>query len=149
MGFEPLPFDPRNACFCRQNCPGLTKPTSRWWLVWSTPPPSIPELGVGILAEFNFANPATNFCLWLGIDLPVGVTQVTLVLQAVPPIGGGPIARQCIAFTNVGNSVAENELTGEACDIPLNIPGRPGLDPFGGCNIFPVRWFENANDVPH
>jgi len=149
MGFEPLPFDPRSACFCRQNCASFEQPTSRWWLVWSDPPPSIPLLGVGILVEFSFGNPATNFCFFLNVNTAPGITQVTLSFEAFPPFGGGPIERQCIAFTNVGNGVAENQLTGEECAIPLNIPARPGFEIFGGCNIFPVRWFENANDVPH
>lgn len=149
MGFEPLPFDPRNACFCRQNCPSFRQPTSRWWLVWSNPPPTIPEIGTGILVEFATFDPPTQACVFAAVTLPPGAFSVSLTIVPVAPIPGPTIKRQCVAVTNVGASLAENSLDNEECNIPLNIPGVPPNDPFGGCNIFPVRWYENANDVPH
>jgi len=149
MGFEPLPFDPRNACFCRQNCPSFRQPTSRWWTVWSNPPPTIPELGTGVLVEFTQQFPIPPTCRFRAVVLPVGVTVYFFDIQPQDPIPGPTIQRTVAAFTNVGFGVARNSLDNEECNIPLNIPGVPPNDPFGGCNIFPVRWFQNANDVPH
>jgi len=149
MGFEPLPFDPRNACFCRQGCKSFRQPTSRWWTVWSDPPPSIPELGTGVLVEFDLALPAIGFCQFSAVVKPVGVLVYRLTMFPVQPIGSNEIRRNVQASTNVGTGIARNFLVNEECNIPLNIAGFPPADIFGGCNIFPVRWFENANDVPH
>jgi len=149
MGVAPLPFDPRSPCFCRQNCLGFRAPTSRWWLVWTAPPPSIPEIGTGLLVDFSVFIAFSRLCIFTGSTLPVGVNFVTLEIQPIAPIPGPTMRRQCLVSTNVGTSQARNFLDNEKCDIPLNIPGVVPNNPFGDCNIFPVRWFENANDVPH
>jgi len=149
MGFAPLPFDPRSPCFCRQNCPNHRQPTSRWWCVWTNPPPTIPELGTGVLVEFNQFFPTISLCRFSAVVLPPGVTLHNFVIQALPPIPGRLIERTVVAQTNLGTGRAQNVLDNEECNIPLNIPVRPPDIIFGGCNIFPVRWYENANDVPH
>jgi len=131
MGFEPLPFDPRASCFCHQNCPGFQRPTSRWWTVWSNPPPTIPILGVGVLVEFDLFIAVAKTCRFSAVVLPVGVLNYTFEMQPRPPQPGGLIQRTVTAITNLGPGIARNTLDNAACNIPL------------------VRWFENANDVPH
>jgi len=81
--------------------------------------------------------------------LPPGVTNYFFDIQPLFPIPGRVIERTIAAFTNLGVAVAQIALDNEKCDIPLNIPFQVGSGMFGSCNIFPVRWFENANDVPH
>jgi len=149
MGFEPLPFDPRGPCFCHQNCPSFERPTSRWWTVWSNPPPTIPELGTGVLVEFDLFLPVPATCRFSAVVLPPGVLAYSFEMAPRPPIPGPLILRTVAAITNLGPGIARNELAGEECNIPLNIPPLPAFPQFGGCNIFPVRWYENANDVPH
>jgi len=149
MGFAPLPFDPRSSCFCHQNCPSFKKPTSRWWLVWTLPPPTIPILGVGVLVEFDFVIFQNRFCQFVAVTLPVGVSFLSFSTVPRPPVPGATIRRQCTVLSNVGDSVARLDIDNEECDIPLNIPRLPPNDPFGDCNIFPVRWYEDANAVPH
>jgi len=149
MGFEPLPFDPRNSCFCRQNCPSFERPTSRWWLVWSDPPPAIPILGEGVLVEFsNLVVPSQN-CIFSAVILPPLVTNLTLQIFPMAPIPGPTIRRVATVFSTLGFSFAALTVDNEECNIPLNLPPVPFISPFGGANMFPVRWFENANDVPH
>ena len=149
MGFAPLPFDPRSPCFCRQNCPSFRQPTSRWWCVWTTPPPAIPELGDGVLVEFVGPGPLARSCQFDAVVLPPLVTLLFYRTVPILPIPGVEIRRRVDVRTSVGNSFAANNLSNEECDIPLNIPGLVGASPFGSVNIFPVRWYENANDVPH
>ena len=149
MGFAPLPFDDRAPCFCHQNCPSFKKPEKRWWLVWTNPPPTIPELGTGVLVEFTGILLPQKQCLFEAVTLPVGAISIQLVIQPVAPIPGLTMLRQAEAITNVGSSVAQAILSGEECDIALNLPAFPPAAPFGACNMFPVRWYQNANDVPH
>lgn len=149
MGFAPLPFDPRSPCFCRQNCPSFRQPTSRWWCVWSNPPPAIPELGEGVLVEFVSFTPVSRSCQWDAVVLPPLTTLLFFRMRPILPIPGPEIFRRVDIRTSVGNSFNNNNLLNEKCNIPLNIPGLVGGSPFGGVNIFPVRWYENANDVPH
>lgn len=149
MGFEPLPFDPRSACFCHQNCPSFEQPTSRWWTVWSNPPPTIPELGAGVLVEFDLFLVVPQTCRFAAVVLPPGVFSYAYEMQPRPPIPGPLIQRTVSAITNLGPGIARNVLSNEECNISLNIPAFPLFPQFGGCNIFPVRWYENANDVPH
>jgi len=149
MGVAPLPFDPRTACFCHQNCPGFQRPTSRWWTVWTNPPPTIPELGTGVLCEFDLFSLVPKTCRFSAVTLPVGVLSYFFEMQPRPPFPGGLIQRTVVAITNLGPGIARNTLDNEACNIPLNIPAFPPNIQFGACNIFPVRWWENANDVPH
>jgi len=101
------------------------------------------------LVEFDLAVPAGFFCQFSAVVLPVGVTVYRFIMNAVAPIPGKTIRRQVTATTNLGTGVARLIIDDEACNIPLNIPEFPPFVMFGSCNIFPVRWFENANDVPH
>lgn len=149
MGFEPLPFDDRPPCFCHQNCPSFRKPEKRWWLVWSDPPAAIPELGEGILVEFDNLFVPAKFCTFLAVTLPPTLTLVSLTINPTNPQPGPLMRRQSRTISAFGTSINRLQVPGEECDIALNLPGFPPFDLFGGCNMFPVRWYENANDVPH
>jgi len=149
MGVAPLPFDPRSPCFCHSNCPGFERPTSRWWCVWTDPPATIPLLGIGVLVEFTTFVPQNKRCIFEAVVLPPLVTTLFFSMRPTNPIPGVSIFRRVDVLSSEGNSFANISLDNEKCNIPLNIPGIPAASPFGSVNIFPVRWFEDADDVPH
>ena len=149
MGVAALPFDPRSACFCRQNCPGFRQPTSRWWVVYQSCPPTIPELCSGILVEFDSVSPVTRRCTFEGVDLPVSVSSLTLELFPLPPVPGDEILKSTFVVTNVGDQNNFEEFVDVPCEQAFVLPFASGTLLIGSCALTPVRWFENANDVPH
>lgn len=149
MSVEPLPFDSRPACFCRQNCPGFKQPPLRWWVVYQTCPPTIPELCSGVLVEFSFFVPFSRACVFEPEILPAGITSLALELIPLPPFPGDEILKATFVDTNVGDQNNFDEFESVPCENAFVLPVASGTLLIGPATLTPVRWFQNANDVPH
>ena len=102
-----------------------------------------------MLVEFAVFVPASRTCIFNAVVIPPDTTQYQLLFTPNAPIPGPTLTRLATCTTGVGTGFANLKVDNEPCNIPLNLPEVVGFGDFGGCNIFPVRWFENANDVPH
>jgi len=150
MGFAPLPFDGRSPCFCHQNCGSFRQPTFRWWVTFTSPPVGIPQLGTGVLMEFTTFTPGPEECLWEPVVLPVGVTFMLIARRPTVAVPGPTYQWETRVVTPTDDSECVLPVNGQACNIIQEIPALPPpKDVFGDAKIFPVRWYQNANDVPH
>jgi len=149
MGVAPLPFDPRQPCFCHQNCSGFKRPTSRWWVRWENAPPAFPIFATGILLDFDSGLSSPNFCLFKPIpDIP-GIALVRLDLSPVAPIPGTNVQQSALAA--VGGDVQVNQIIvfNPLCDATFTIAQSGGTLNLGLATLTPIRWYQNADDVPH
>jgi len=149
MGLEPFPFDSRSACFCRQNCPGFKQPPLRWWVVYQSAPPTIPELATGIVVQFESQTFPDRRCIWDPFDLPLGILSLELEFFPLPPVPGDEILKSTFLVTNVGDQNNFDEFTDVPCQDAFVLPEASGTLEIGPVALTPIRWFQNANDVPH
>jgi len=150
MGVNPLPFDDRPPCFCHQNCLGFKKPTERWWVTFTMPPLLVPELGTGVLVDFTIFLPGFRECQFEPDVLPPNLDKLLLAIFPGGTIPGITIIwtleAQVGAVTSFCTGVFNNKPCREITEIP-RVP--PPNNTFGDGKVFPVRWYQNANDVPH
>jgi len=146
---EPLPFDPRSPCFCHQNCQGFRQPTSRWWVKWQDPPPAFPVLGTGVLLDVVTQFPEFSFCFWEPETLPPGIQQVRFLMIAQAPFPGPDIFKS--ASCRIDPLLQFNDvLVGtNVCNVQFVIGQTGGGLNMGPATLTPVRWYQNADDVPH
>jgi len=150
MGFAPFDFEDPRPCLCRQNCPDWRKPVQRWWAVWSNPPPTLPILGEGILFEFDPFGSLFRDCFYKPVIFPPGFFALILRIFPQPPVPGPFVTRLMRVFTDtLVESFARKIDQFILCDVDILLPGLPLQEPFGDCQLTAVRWFEDANDVPH
>lgn len=149
MGVTPLPFDPRSPCFCHQNCGSFRQPTTRWWVVYQSAVPSIPQLNTGVLVEFDSQTFPDRRCLFVPDVLPAGVTVLSLELFPLPPIPGSDLLRSTLVETNVGDQNNFEIFESAPCDIGYVLPVSQTTLNAGPVALTPVRWYQNADDVPH
>ena len=155
--FDPLPFDPRNACPCHRGCPTFHKATTRIWFVVGGAPPPFEFLSDGILFLIGVIGPGPpdlcgplQNCAYVPATIPAPMTSgfMCKLFPLDPPVPGTRW-KITINFDGFADYVAADSFPGVTCDSDLGIPFVSG--PFGPLDaaITQVEWFENANDVPH
>lgn len=152
MGSDPLPADARSACFCHQNCGDFHRPEQRIWL-------SIPgafgdhSMYVsGVLHELPPGLQFPNICLWFPEVLPPFIQDSVITRRVVAPIPGVNWAWSAnIRDLQLNTWTAElNITTATRCDQrSFTLFQTAGNLPYGPGHLTQVRWYENANDVPH
>lgn len=155
--FDPLPFDPRGACYCHKQCPDFKKPTTRIWVTVPGAPPPFTFLDDGILFLIGVIGPGPpdlcgpgQQCAYVPASIPTPMNSGFLckLLRGVTVIGGIHW-RITINFDLFVSYIADGDFPGLGCRENTAVPFFEG--PFGPLDaaVTQVRWFENANDVPH
>lgn len=150
MGKAPLPFDPRNACFCNKACSDFHLPSTRYWVVVDTQG-DVPELDSGIFHEILNSGISGGDCSWQQSPPPpiTQVVQIEKVSEALFPAAG---YRWIFKYQDAGAGFfyrAELIGTGTRCDgdKDLAVVFAPNL--WGPAKMIQILWYQNADDVPH
>jgi len=155
MGVQPLPADLRKLCDCTGGSEKTWQgPEKRIWLRWPNAPALIyPQLASGILMELPQANITVQVCVWDPLA-PIA-PLVTLILRRT---GQSPSTGTGFSWAvNAENSDGEDwvgSITLPAASTPqatvVNRFAETWTPPLGvPCILTQVRWYQNADDVPH
>lgn len=155
MGVEPLDADLRKPCQCTGGCNETWQgPEKRFWVTW--PDATEPQYGPlrdGVLMEIVLATISAQGCTWVPVTGPGPFITLTILRAGQAPetkTGGG--------WSVQGSNAALQDYVANDVFTPDNCEGVKGLptvvDTFtpvinSDVLLTPVRWFENADDVPH
>jgi len=150
MGVAPLPFDARKACFCTFGCPTFKRPQQRYWVVVNTAG-EVPVLDTGILVQRDPSFPISLTCFW-SPDPPLDPNlSADLIKVPVPPEVPNKASWEFV-FEQAAPFIiytARHRPIVTPCDGIFELPKLAGPAAWSDAKIFPVRWFEDADDVPH
>jgi len=155
MGVEPLTADLRMLCDCTGGCElAWEGPQKRMWVTWPTAPAiNYPNLSSGILFELSPPSITVQICRWFPVTAFAPFVTIVLLRTGQSPstgTGGSWLVQGVDAFVN--QYIAQNVFTPDRCEDFKTL--ATSLDQFipklgDNVDIEPVRWWENANDVPH
>jgi len=150
MGVEPLPFDQRIGCWCSFGCPDFHKPEQRYWVVIDTGGEE-PRLDEGVLYQRLPPFPLGLVCIWTA-DPPFPPATATRLIKGP----AGTFANQSYFWQfQFEDPVppftydAKAEFPLVQCGSQLGWVAQTAPPGWGLTTIIPVKWFQNADDVPH
>ena len=155
MGVAPLPADLRTPCQCTGGCNETWQgPQKRIWARWVQAIPLLfPDLAAGILMELVPASIGVQNCTWRPVTAFAPFILLTLVRTGQSPstgtggsyiVSGSDLLGQLYSaqFAFAPDNCESSKFIQEIVDTfvpPIN----------SDVLLTPVRWYENANDVPH
>jgi len=150
MGVEPLPFDERGGCFCTFGCPDFHKPEQRYWVVVDTQG-DVPRLDAGAVFQRLLPFPPGQTCQFTP-DPPFPGNVFTSLIKGTEMIGSLQSYFWQFLYQESGPVnvyEAKQSFPQVECGGQLGWVAQTAPAGWGPVQIFPIRWYENANDVPH
>lgn len=155
MGVEPLPADLRKPCDCTGGSEKTWQgPQKRIWIRFPLASPAIyPGLALGTLAEIVEGDITIQNCKWRPASTVLPVTKVTLTRIGQSPSTGTGFDWN-VEIKGVGGQEWIGNQVLPAASTPQDAQILASVDDFTPelgviCDLTQVRWFEDADDVPH
>lgn len=152
MGKAPLDADLRTLCQCSAGCAKpWQSPQLRYWATWGAT--TSPQLGAGIFIESSGVA-APEQCDYAGVvDVPGFFTNATMTRVATPAVSsasGNWLVQvfRGLSLETVNLFVAAPSEDCQAVKTCVLITNNTPMT-IGPCTLTPIRWFEDADDVPH